>query len=73
MIDAFQNNSQIFEEAKKNLYYYLVLGVAAGVTAMAMFTGWTIAGERQSIECRKQYFRSILRQEVAWFDTQKQV
>lgn len=49
MIDAFQNSNQIYEEARKNLYYYLALAVGAGAMAMAMFTGWTIAGERQSI------------------------
>jgi ATP-binding cassette subfamily B (MDR/TAP) protein 1 len=49
MIDAFQVSGAIYEEARKNLYYYIILGVAAGAMAMVMFTGWTIAGERQSM------------------------
>lgn len=33
-----------------------------------MFACWMIAGERQGIACRKAYLRSLLRQEVGWFD-----
>jgi ATP-binding cassette subfamily B (MDR/TAP) protein 1 len=31
-----------------------------------------IAGERQSKRCREEYLRSILRQEIEWFDLQNQ-
>lgn len=34
-----------------------------------MFACWMIAGERQSIACRKAYLGSLLRQEIGWFDT----
>ena len=27
-----------------------------------------ISGERQSIACRKAYLKSLLRQEIGWFD-----
>ena len=37
-----------------------------------MFSTWTITGERQVVKCREIYFKSILRQEVAWFDLQDQ-
>jgi len=37
-----------------------------------MFYSWTIVGEKQAIKCRKEYFRSLLRQDIAWFDMQKQ-
>jgi hypothetical protein len=33
MIDAFQVSGAIYEEARKNLYYYLILNVAAGAMA----------------------------------------
>ena len=29
---------------------------------------WMITGERQSCRFRKEYFRALLRQEIAWFD-----
>ena len=37
-----------------------------------MFSFWRIAGERQAAKCRKEYFKSILSQELAWFDIQNQ-
>jgi ATP-binding cassette, subfamily B (MDR/TAP), member 1 len=30
---------------------------------------WIITGQRQSIACRKEYLKSLLRQEIGWFDT----
>ena len=33
-----------------------------------MITFWVITGERQAAQCRKQYFKSLLKQDVGWFD-----
>jgi ATP-binding cassette, subfamily B (MDR/TAP), member 1 len=71
MIDAF-GTSEIYDEAKKNLFNYLYLGVAALVIGTTMFSGWMIAGERQGARCRREYFQSLLKQEIGWFDCQKQ-
>ena len=38
-----------------------------------MFACWMIAGERQGIACRKAYLRSLLGQEIAWFDVTNQM
>jgi ATP-binding cassette, subfamily B (MDR/TAP), member 1 len=34
-----------------------------------MSSFWNIAGERLSIRCRKEFFKSLIRQEMGWFDT----
>lgn len=37
-----------------------------------MYACWSIAGQRQAIACRKAYLRSLLHQEMGWFDTVNQ-
>lgn len=72
MIDSFSTSSDIYAEAKQNLLYYIYLGVGALMVGTAMFSSWMIAGERQAARCRRNYFESLLRQEMAWFDLQQQ-
>ena len=50
-------------------YYYIGIAAAmAAVVALQMIT-WSLTAERQVHKMRKAYFRSILHQEMAWFDT----
>ena len=71
IIDSF-GEQEIMTAATNNLYKNLVVGGLAFVMGFTMFSAWTISGERQAVKCRKEYFRSILRQEIAWFDLQEQ-
>jgi ATP-binding cassette, subfamily B (MDR/TAP), member 1 len=52
------------------LFVYLAI-VALAVGTM-MSVAWNVSAEMQAAECRRQYFRSIIRQEMAWFDTHQQ-
>jgi ATP-binding cassette, subfamily B (MDR/TAP), member 1 len=72
MIDAFEDPNLIRSEAKDSMFYYLILGGVALVIGFIMFFGWMILGERQAARCRREYFKSLLRQEIAWFDTRSQ-
>lgn len=72
MIDSFGVNANRFEEARQNLLYFIYLGIGTLFMATAMYTTWSISGERQAIRCRKRYFSCLIRQEIGWFDTQKQ-
>ena len=72
MIDSFGSDSDILGEAKHNMLLYIYLGVATFFVASIMYSGWMIAGERQAVKCREEYFKSLMKQEVGWFDTQKQ-
>ena len=46
----------------------ILLGIVSLFSGWIMFSCWMIAGESQGITCRKEYLKSLLRQEVGWFD-----
>ena len=47
---------------------FIYVGIGSFFAGWLMFSCWMIAGERQAISCRKAYLRSLLRQEIGWFD-----
>lgn len=54
----------------RNIFFYVGLG--ALVSSWIAFSSWTILSERMTVRCRKAYMKSLLRQDVGWFDTQNQ-
>eukprot|EP00002_Diphylleia_rotans_P014621 TRINITY_DN2848_c0_g1_i8.p1 TRINITY_DN2848_c0_g1~~TRINITY_DN2848_c0_g1_i8.p1 ORF type:complete len:1149 (-),score=251.56 TRINITY_DN2848_c0_g1_i8:291-3737(-) len=48
-----------------------LVGAGGLILAYAEVAFWMMAGERQAIRYREEYFKAILRQDIAWFDTQK--
>ena len=54
------------------MLYNLAIGAGALVIGSIMNATWLITGERLGIKCRREYFKSLLRQEVGWFDAQNQ-
>jgi len=44
------------------LLKFIYIGAGSFVSGWIMIACWTVAGERQSIECRKYYLKSLLRQ-----------
>lgn len=57
------------DSAKNIMINFILIGIAAWVAGWGMFACWMISGERQGIALRKEYLRSLLRQEIGWFDT----
>lgn len=57
--------------AKFNSYtlYYAMLGVVTIVISYIQLVCWNLSSYRQCQRIRVTFFRSILRQEVGWFDT----
>ena len=51
------------------MFVFLYIGAGAFFAGWLMFACWMIAGERQTIACRKAYLKSLLQQEIAWFDS----
>ncbi len=47
------------------------LGIATHVLSYLQVTFWLIASQRQTILIRKKLFKSILKQEIGWFDVYK--
>lgn len=48
--------------------YFLGLGAISFICSYLSFATWMIAGERQGIEYRKHYLRSLICQEIGFFD-----
>ncbi|CAD5205765.1 unnamed protein product [Bursaphelenchus okinawaensis] len=49
--------------------YYLILGVAMFVTSYVQIACFEVFAERLVQALRQNYLKSVLRQEIAWFDT----
>jgi ATP-binding cassette, subfamily B (MDR/TAP), member 1 len=69
IIDSFSTQGNMVEEAKSTMLLFVYLACTAFFVGLVMNLSWHTSAERQAEECRKQYFKSILRQELAWFDT----
>ncbi|PIN18761.1 Multidrug/pheromone exporter, ABC superfamily [Handroanthus impetiginosus] len=69
LVDAFgkAQNDPLSVVSKVSLkFVYLALG--CGVAAFLQVACWTTTGERQSARFRSLYLKSILQQEIAYFD-----
>ncbi|XP_045177444.2 ATP-dependent translocase ABCB1-like isoform X2 [Mercenaria mercenaria] len=66
------DTSALFDEFNSDMtkysLYYIYIGAAVFVASYIQVACWTVACERQVHRIRKQFFRAILRQEIAWFD-----
>ncbi len=49
-------------------YYYVGIAVAMAIVVALQMVMWGLTAERQVHTMRKAFFKSILRQEMAWFD-----
>ena len=59
----------IEEEMKPFAYYYVAIAVGLAIVVALQMVSWGLTAERQVHAIRKAFFKSILRQEMAWFDT----
>ncbi|KAK6162934.1 hypothetical protein DH2020_002775 [Rehmannia glutinosa] len=70
LIDVFgkaQRNDVVRQVSKVSLkYVYLALG--CGAAAFFQVVCWMITGERQSARVRRLYLKTILQQDIAYFD-----
>ena len=60
---------EIFDAAATICWEFVLVGVGSWIVSYFGFAFWMISGERQSIEVRKRYFKSLLSQEIAFFDS----
>ncbi|KAL8570228.1 hypothetical protein ACOMHN_029928 [Nucella lapillus] len=61
--------SSLQEDTKPLILNYVMTGGVALVSGYLAMSLWTWAGQRQITRIRKLFFRSLLRQDMAWFDT----
>ncbi|KAM6202297.1 ATP-dependent translocase ABCB1 [Rhynchocyon petersi] len=67
-----KRNISPFTELEKEMttyaYYYSGIGAGVLVAAYCQVSFWCLAAGRQVHRIRKQFFHSIMRQEIGWFD-----
>ncbi|XP_004495863.1 ABC transporter B family member 21-like [Cicer arietinum] len=72
MIDSFginqSNTTDVVEQVSKVSLKFVYLAVGSGVAAFLQVTCWMVTGERQAARIRGLYLKTILRQDVAFFD-----
>ena len=65
---ANDSDAQLQSDIGHLSIYYVVLGVGAFITSFLATSLMNCTAYRQTKEMRLAFFRSILRQEISWFD-----
>ncbi|KAK0582248.1 hypothetical protein LWI29_023393 [Acer saccharum] len=71
LTDSFgqnQNKSGIVDVISKYTLKLVYLAIGAGVASFLEVSCWMVTGERQSARIRALYLKTILRQDIAFFD-----
>ncbi|XP_066314800.1 ABC transporter B family member 4-like [Miscanthus floridulus] len=72
VIDSFGDSTvqNILRSVSKVVLDFVYLGIGAAVVSFLQVSCWTTAGERQSARIRSLYLNAVLRQDIAFFDTE---
>ncbi|XP_019099819.1 PREDICTED: ABC transporter B family member 4-like, partial [Camelina sativa] len=69
LVDAFgQNQTNTTDKVSKIALKFVYLGIGTFVAAFLQLSGWMISGERQAARIRSLYLKTILRQDITFFD-----
>ncbi|CAH8387034.1 unnamed protein product [Eruca vesicaria subsp. sativa] len=71
LVDAFgqnQTNANVSDKVSKVALKFVWLGIGTFAAAFLQLSGWMISGERQAARIRSMYLKTILRQDIAFFD-----
>lgn len=71
MIDSFGQNqmdNDVVRSVSKVALKFVYLGLGAAVASFLQVACWMVSGERQAARIRRLYLKTILRQDVAFFD-----
>ncbi|KAF7124732.1 hypothetical protein RHSIM_Rhsim12G0141000 [Rhododendron simsii] len=63
-----QNNKDVVHVVSKVAVKYVYLGLGVGLAAFLQVSCWMVTGERQATRIRSLYLKSIMRQDIAFFD-----
>ncbi|XP_019091645.1 PREDICTED: ABC transporter B family member 11 isoform X4 [Camelina sativa] len=73
LIDSFgknQNNKDIVDVVSKVCLKFVYLGLGTLGAAFLQVACWMITGERQAVRIRSAYLKTILRQDIGFFDVE---
>ncbi|XBH77146.1 hypothetical protein VPH35_103667 [Triticum aestivum] len=62
--------STVLPAVTKVVLNFVYLGIGIAVASFLQMSCWTTSGERQSARIRSLYLKSVLRQDIAFFDTE---
>ncbi|TFK07636.1 circadian-associated transcriptional repressor [Platysternon megacephalum] len=65
---SFNPYQKLEEQMTRYAYYYSGIGAGVLFAAYMQVAFWTLAAGRQIKKIRQQFFHSIMRQEIGWFD-----
>ncbi|KAJ0829582.1 putative ABC-type xenobiotic transporter [Helianthus annuus] len=70
LINSFghNQNNNVVDAVSKVALKYLYLGIGCGVASFLQVASWMITGERQAARIRSLYLKTILRQDISFFD-----
>ena len=67
-ITLLNSGDAVLDSLTTNAIYFTILGAGTFVASFFMIAFWMVAGERQSIKYRVEYFKALLRQDISWHD-----
>ncbi|KAL5227561.1 hypothetical protein ABZP36_015826 [Zizania latifolia] len=72
VINSFGQNGSgtILRSVTKVVLNFVYLGIGTSVASFLQVSCWTVAGERQAARIRSLYLKAVLRQDIAFFDTE---
>ncbi|KAI4343056.1 hypothetical protein MLD38_027602 [Melastoma candidum] len=72
MINSFgsADGNSVIKEVSRVSVYFLYLAAGAGIASFLQVACWMVTGERQATRIRGLYLKTILRQDIAFFDTE---
>ncbi|KAJ2803167.1 hypothetical protein H4R20_002999, partial [Coemansia guatemalensis] len=69
--DVETANNHLDHESRHYCLLFFILGIVMWVLSFGVNACWAIAAENQGLRIRKMYYKSIMRQDIGWFDTVK--
>ncbi|KAH0698162.1 hypothetical protein KY289_015644 [Solanum tuberosum] len=72
LVNSFgsSNSDEVVHKISKVSIDYVYLAIGAGVASLLQMSCWMVTGERQATRIRGLYLKTILRQDIAFFDTE---
>lgn len=67
---GFSDRSHVVHEVSKVAVKFLYLAAGTGIAAFLQVSCWMVTGERQATRIRGLYLKTILRQDIGFFDTE---
>ncbi|CAN4082126.1 unnamed protein product [Withania somnifera] len=72
LVNSFGSShpDEVVHKISKVSIYYVYLAIGAGIASLLQMSCWMVTGERQATRIRGLYLETILRQDIAFFDTE---